>query len=164
MPEPRFSNFEIRGKEGFAKYDPQSGRLKRLDIDHNKDGALDTFSYWDGPRIIRIEIDSDGDDRIDRWEHYNDANQLASVGSSRLDDGVEDTWTYPDETGRLAKVETDTNRDGTIDKRETFAHSDESSNTRVLSVVDLDIDTAGRPRLRLHYSANGTFERTEVIR
>lgn len=163
-PDPRFTNFEIRGKDGIAKYDPKTGRLQRLDIDHNKDGKLETFSYWDGPRVLRIEIDSDGDGRINRWEHYGDGNQLARVGSSRTDDGIEDTWTYPDGDGNLAKVEIDTDRDGVIDKREIFARGSDTRAPRVLSVVDLEIDRAGRPRLRLHYSPNGSFERMEVTR
>ena len=163
-PDPRLTNFEVRGKDGVAKYDPQTGRLKRLDIDHNRDGRIETFSYWDGPRVLRIEIDADSDDRIDRWEHYDDTNKLVRVGSSSRDDGVEDTWTYPDTAGQLARVESDTNRDGVVDKRETYSPTAGSPAARVLSMVDLDIDGSGQPRLRLHYAPGGTFERTEVVR
>lgn len=163
-PDPRFTNFEIRGADGIAKYDPKTGRLQRLDIDHNKDGKIETFSYWDGPRALRIEIDSDGDGRIDRWEHYGDGSRLIRVGSSRHDDGIEDTWTYPDSEGHLAKVESDTNRDGVIDKRETYAPGGTAAGARVLAVVDFDFDRTGRSRLRLHYRPDGTFERAETPR
>jgi hypothetical protein len=163
-PDPRRTNFEIRGQEGVAKYDEKTGRLSRIDIDHNKDGRLETFSYWDGARVMRIEIDADSDGRIDRWEHYDDTNTLERVGSSRRDDGIEDTWTYPDADGQLARVETDANRDGVVDKRETFAAGSASSPRRVLSVVDLDMDVDGVPKRRLYYAADGTFQRAEVLR
>ena len=163
-PDPRRTNFEIRGKDGVAKYDPKTGRLSRIDIDHNKDGSLETFSYWDGARVLRIEVDSDGDGRINRWEHYDSSNQLIKVGSSRLDDGVEDPWSYPDRDGRLVRVETDTDRDGAIDRRETFVPGVANPGARVLSTVDLDIDRNGASRRRLHYSADGSFQRAEVLR
>lgn len=163
-PDPRRTNFEIRGNEGVAKYDPKTGRLSRIDIDHNKDGRIETFSYWDGARVIRIEIDADSDGRIDRWEHYDDTNTLERVGSSMRDDGIEDTWTYPDADGQLARVDTDANRDGVVDKRETFAAGSASSQRRVLSVVDLDMDVDGVPKRRLYYAADGTFQRAEVLR
>lgn len=163
-PDPRRTNFEVRGEGGVAKYDPKTGRLSRIDIDHNKDGNLETFSYWDGSRVLRIEIDADGDGRIDRWEHYDHSNHLTRVGSSRRDDGVEDTWSYPDRDGRLLRVETDTDRDGAIDKRETFVAASGGADARVLSTVDLDIDGSGASGRRLHYSTDGTFQRAEVLR
>lgn len=162
-PDPRRTNFEVRGEGGVARYDPKTGRLSRIDIDHNKDGNLETFSYWDGARVLRIEIDGDGDRRIDRWEHYDSSNHLTKVGSSRRDDGVEDTWSYPDHDGRLLRVETDTDRDGAIDKRETFVAGG-SADARVLSTVDLEIDRSGAPGRRLHYSTDGTFQRAEALR
>lgn len=162
-PDPRRTNFEVRGKDGIAKYDPKTGRLSRLDIDQNKDGRIETFSYWDGARVLRIEIDSDGDGRIDRWEHYGEGNRLERVGSSRLDDGTEDTWTYPDAAGSLARVDTDTDRDGVVDKRETFSLVP-GSHISVLSAVDLAVDASGQPRRRLHYSSDGSLVKSEVLR
>src|SRR5215213_320258 len=163
-PDPRRTNFEIRGKEGVAKYDPKTGRLKKIDIDQNKNGRIETFSYWDATRLILIEVDKDEDGKIDRWEHYGDQNKLASVGSSSKDDEVEDTWTYPDGSGFLARVETDTNRDGVVDKREIFIPRDGAPDGRVLSIVELELDKSGQPARRLHYRADGSFERSEVLR
>lgn len=161
-PDPRRTNFQITGKEGVAKYDPKTGRLSRLDIDQNKDGRIETFSYWDAARVHRIEIDTDDDRRIDRWEHYDEHNVLARVGSSRNDDGVEDTWAYPDRKGELERVETDADRDGVVDKRESFTAGGPAS--RVLSVVELDLDQSGKPGRRLVYGPDGTFQRVEMLR
>lgn len=163
-PDPRHTDFEIRGKEGVATYDPKTGRLKRIDADTNKNGQLETFSYWDATRIIRIEIDGDEDGKIDRWEHYDASRKLARVGSSSRDDGVEDTWAYPDANGFLAKVETDSDRDGTIDRREIFVPIPSAAGGRVLSVVELGLTRAGHPTRRLYYRGDGSFDRSETVR
>lgn len=163
-PDPRRTNFEIRGKEGVAKYDPKTGRLERLDADTNKNGRIETFSYWDATRLFRIEIDQDEDGKIDRWEHYDESRKMTRIGSSSKDDEVEDTWTYPGEGGFLGRVETDADRDGTIDKREIYSPKPGTTDGRVLSIVELEIDKTGAPGRRLYYRADGTFERSEVLR
>lgn len=163
-PDPRRTNFEIRAKEGYAKYDPKTGRLQRLDADQNKNGRFDTFSFWDGSRLLRTEIDQDEDGKIDRWELYDGHNKIARVGSSSRDDEVQDTWAYPDAHGFLAKVETDSDRDGTIDKRETFVEKPGSAGVRVLRVVELEIDETGSPSRRLYFLPDGNFDRAETLR
>ena len=159
--DPRRTNFEIRGKEGVAKYDPKTGRLKRLDADINKNGRMETFSYWDATRLIRIEIDQDEDGKIDRWEHYDENNKMLRIGSSSKDDEIEDTWTYPDEKGFLARVESDGDRDGQIDKREIFSPKPGEPDQRILSIVELDLDQLGNARRRLYYRPDGTLDRVE---
>lgn len=163
-PDPRRTNFEIVGKDARAKYDPKTGKLQRIDADLNKNGTIETFSYWDGTRVHRIEIDNDEDGKIDRWEHYDAQNKVERVGTSSKDDQVADTWTYPDQRGFLARVETDTNRDGVIDKRELFVPRPGAPDGRVLSVVELDIDSSGSPARRLHYAVDGAFIKSEVLR
>jgi hypothetical protein len=162
--DPRRTNFEIRGKDGVAKYDPKTGRLQRIDADTNKNGHIETFSYWDATRIIRIEIDRDEDGKIDRWEHYDDANTLRRIGSSSRDDEVEDTWTYPDAAGLLERVESDTDRDGILDKREIYVPHPSKPGGRVLSVVELGLNQAGNPSRRLYYRPDGSFDRSETSR
>ena len=162
--DPRRTNFELRGPEGVARYDPATGRLKRIDADINKNGRIETFGYWDANRLIRIEIDSDEDGKIDRWEHYGELNRLAKIGSSSQDDGTEDTWTFPDEKGLLSRVESDTDRDGRIDKREFYSANSDAPGDRVLTIVELDFDTAGKPQRRLHYALDGSFEKSEILR
>ena len=162
-PDPRRTNFEIHGEEGVAKYDPKTGRLKRLDADVNKNGRIETFSYWDATRLFRIEIDQDEDGRIDRWEHYDANRNMIRVGSSSKDDEVEDTWAFPDAKGFLARVDTDTDRDGVVDKRETYAQRASAPNGRVLSVVELGLDQTGHPTRRLYYRPDGSFDRGETV-
>jgi hypothetical protein len=159
-PDPRKTGFVIDKGNVKATYDPNSGRLKRLDVDTNKNGKIDSHTYMDGTRLDRIEIDRDEDGTIDRWEHYTD-NKLASVGSSTRGDGVEDEWAYQGPDGALARIETDTDRDGHVDKWQTFERSSRPGHPPVLRSVAFDEHHTGHPTLRLWYRADGSFERTE---
>src|SRR5436190_20441796 len=53
-----------------ADYD-SLGKLRRLDYDRNGNGRIDTVATMDGTRIVRIEIDSDENGSVDRWEYYS---------------------------------------------------------------------------------------------
>lgn len=163
-PDPRRSNFEVRGDGGVAKYDPASGRLKKFDIDQNRNGRIETFSYWDGTRLLRIEVDRDEDGKVDRWEHYGAGNKMVRIGSSSRDDEIEDTWTYPDDNGLLRMVESDADRDGRIDRREFYAAQPGHAEGRVITIVEMDFDKSGQPARRLRYRADGSFDRAERLR
>src|SRR5262249_38869536 len=46
-------------------YDGKTGKLQILKYDADGDGRFDTWSYMDGQRVVRIEIDQDEDGKID---------------------------------------------------------------------------------------------------
>lgn len=163
-PDPNRTNFRVERPGITAQYNEKTGRLSRIEMDQNKNGRMDTFSYWDGIQIQRIEVDQDEDGRVDRWEHYGPGNKMTKVATSSRDDAVEDTWAYPDERGFLFKVESDTDRDGIVDKRETFAPRPGASDSRVLVMVELGLDKAGRASRRLYYKPDGSFDRSEIER
>lgn len=163
-------------------YDKKTGRLEQLKYDSNGDGKFDTFSYMDGPSILRIEIDQDEDGKIDRWEYYGPGQTLERVGFSRAHNGVADAWQYLErgmvtrvemsgspanetpridrieyyEHGAVVRVEEDTDHDGTIDKWETY------SGDR-LSSVAFDDAHRGTPTRRIVYGIDGSA-RIEIDR
>src|SRR5688572_30092745 len=53
-----------------AVYDG-SGVLRRLTWDSDRDGKADVWGVMNGMRLLALEIDEDGDRRVDRWEHYS---------------------------------------------------------------------------------------------
>jgi antitoxin component YwqK of YwqJK toxin-antitoxin module len=154
-------------------YDRWSGKLKRLEYDSNKNGKPDMFSYMDGTRVIRVEIDQNEDGRIDRWEYYGQDGKLEKVGTSRADNGKPDTWTYPDargqvarrelssqpdgkvtrtefyEHGALVRAEEDTNGDGAVDKWEWYQNGG-------LYMLAFDSRHRGSPDRRIVYEADGS--------
>src|SRR5579862_6717878 len=86
-------------------YDTHTGRLQLLKYDSDGDGVIDTWSYMDGPRIVRIEIDQDEDGTIDRWEYYRPDQTLEKVGISRANNGRPDAWSYPNADGSTARLD-----------------------------------------------------------
>jgi hypothetical protein len=162
------------------QYDDKTGKLRLLTYDSNGNGKVDTWSYMDGARVVRIEIDQDEDGRIDRWEYYDEHQKLAKVGFSRLNDGKQDAWSYPAADGSIDRIEISTRRDGKISRTEhykngtmTKAEEDTDGDGQTdrwetyeggrLSVLALDTVHRGTPDRRLIYGADGSA-RLEVDR
>ena len=164
-PDPRRTNFRIDKPGVSVQFDNKTGHLKKIEIDQNKNGRMDMWSYWDGTRLDRIEIDKDEDGKIERWEYFGPKSntQVIKVGSSSKDDGIEDTWTYPaaDDPLAVGMVETDTDRDGKIDKRETFTPAANDPKRRVLTKVEMEIDASGKAGQTIYYKSDGSFDRVE---
>ena len=150
-------------------YDKQTGRLKELTYDMNKDGRIDTWAQMDGARPVLSRIDRNQDGKIDRWEYYDEEGQLLKVGFSRADNGSVDAWAFsgPDgkivrievsstanedeidrweyyAAGAIVKAEEDTDRDGRPDKWETYASG-------AVSSASFDENRDGQPDRRLSY-------------
>src|SRR5476651_338137 len=102
------------------EYNAKTGKLQLLKYDSNGNGVIDTWSYMDGARIVRIEIDKNEDGLIDRWEYYGPDQKLEKVGFSRANDGKEDAWSYTGPDGTVARIEISTKRDGTISRIEHY--------------------------------------------
>ena len=157
-----------------ATYDPKTGKLTRLTADLNKNGKIDTYTYMDGTKVLRSEIDADEDGKIERWEYHDDAGKnVVSVAISREKNGKPDTWMYPGPDGklvraeisseqdekkidrwewyeadRLVRAEEDASGDGKVDKWETHRNGS-------LIAVMLDENYDGTPDRRLNYGDAG---------
>jgi hypothetical protein len=153
-------------------YDKQSGRLTELKYDSDHDGKVDTVSFMDGIRVLRIEIDKDEDGKVDRWEYYDADQKLQKVGFSRLNDGVEDAWSFADVEGNVVRVEIATKRDGHVSRVEHYqgdqqvsAEEDtdgdgqfdkwETYGAGRLASVAFDSLRRGKPDRRLTYATDG---------
>lgn len=162
-------------------YDDFTGRLVQLSADQNGDGHADQWTYLDGNRPLRGEADANADGRIDRWEYFNLDAVLVVVGTSSLDDGIEDTWVdvAPNAGGEvqlarsrrrdrqrdryeyyrgtaLVRVEEDTNADGRIDRWDRYEGA-------VLREAAFDTTFSGRnPDRRVRYDEQGRFLQVEA--
>jgi hypothetical protein len=171
-----------------AEYSEESGRLQRLTFDANEDGRNDAVGVMDGTRVSRIELDTSGNGRTDRWEFYDTDRRLRRVGFSRQDDGVMDavavyasdekslqlevstrrdgrfdrTEFY--ESDLLARAEEDTDGDGRVDKWESYRRNPRVGSGEPpvhMSTVAFDDAAIGRPTRRLVYGPDGTLARVE---
>lgn len=172
---------DARGRRIVPSYDPFTSRLVQMSADQNGDGRIDQWTFLDGNRPLRGEADTDGDGRIDRWEYFDTGSVLVSVGTSSLNDGIEDTWTFVAPTVRgetrivrsrnrdrqwdrieffrgieLVRSEDDTNGDGQPDRWDRYEGN-------VLREAAFDTTLRrGRPNRRLVYDAAGRFAAIEA--
>ena len=154
-------------------YDPKTGKLQLLKYDSNGNGVIDTWSYMDGARAVRIDIDADEDGKIERWEYYGPNQKLEKVGFSRSKDGKEDAWSYPGTSGAIDRIEMSTGKDGKGNRVEHFkadrlvaAEEDSDQDGQIdkwetydgdrLASVAFDTQHRGKADRRLVYGANGT--------
>ena len=150
-----------------AKYD-ERGLLSQLTVNGAIDGKPNVFSYMNGTRFVRIEIDSDEDGKIDRWEYYGPDQKVSRVGFSRSNDGIADVWATRGDDGALSKLEVSTKHDGKVNRTEfyqagrlTGAEEDTDADGRVdrwekyasgeLVSVSFDTAKSGKPTTTVDY-------------
>jgi hypothetical protein len=156
-----------------ATYDQKTGKLTRLTADLNKDGKIDAWTYMDGTKVLRTELDADQDGLIERWEFHGDDGKVVKVALSREKNGKQDAWLYPGpdakpirgemsseqdekkidrwewyEGGQIVRAEEDASGDGKVDKWETYANGE-------IATVSLDENYDGTPDRRLNYGPGG---------
>src|SRR6266850_1823104 len=162
------------------EYDKTTGKLQLLKYDSNGNGKVDMWSYMDGARIVRVEIDKDEDGKIDRWEYYGPDQKIEKVGFSRSKDGKEDAWSYAGPDGSIVRIDVSTRRDGKVNRTEHYkndllvsAEEDSDADGQIdkweiydgtrLASVAFDTMHRGKPDRRLVYGADGSA-RLEVDR
>ena len=153
-------------------YDEATGRLQLLTYDADADGSIDMWSYMDGARVVRIEIDTNKDAAVDRWEYYGADQRIEKIGTSRGGDSAPDTWAYYSDTGAITRMDVSTKYDGVVDRVEYYrnavlvrAEEDTTRDGRVdkwetyvgsrLASVAFDTANTGSPDRRLVYGADG---------
>jgi len=154
-------------------YDKKTGKLQLLKYDSNGNGVIDTWSYMDGARVVRIEIDKDEDGKIDRWEYYGPDQKIEKVGFSRAKDGKEDAWSYAGPDGSIVRIDVSTRRDGKVNRTEHYtndvivsAEEDSDGDGQIdkwetyegdrLATVAFDTMHRGKPDRRMVYGPSGT--------
>src|SRR5262245_13320232 len=91
----------------------------------------------DGTRIDHIELDTDENGVVDRWEYYDADKHLVKVGISRQNDGIIDAFEF---YGRgngnddvITRIEVSTRRDNRFNRVEFYADG-------ILARVEEDAD------------------------
>lgn len=179
------------GDRPTADYEPETGRLRTLAFDVNKNGKNDAILYTEGAGTRRIELDLNENGKVERWDFYDAHGKLAKVGLSRRDDGIMDAEAFYTEAGALTEIRISTKRDGRYDRTEFYErdvlvrsaddtegdgrpdkwdtyepdpHPADGAPPYAISSTAIDESGAGRPTRRFIYGANGTIARVEVDR
>jgi hypothetical protein len=99
-----FSQLKDGIMDAQAFYDAAGG-VDRIEISTRRDGEFDRVEFYEDGRLVRGEIDRDGDGRVDAWETYR-ANPGARAGEPPF---------------ALASVAFDDSGDGVAERRIDYA-------------------------------------------
>ena len=88
-------------------YDTATGRLKVVVFDSDGDLKFDTWSYMDGDRLLRMDVDENEDGTIDGREYYGSEKELQRIERLAPDGHVTSTEFY--ENGTLIRTELSAN-------------------------------------------------------
>jgi len=128
------------------------GKLIRLEIDSNADEVMDRFQYYEKEQLIRVEMDTNHDQRIDCRDYF-EAGKRTRYERLSSDTGQVIQVIQFDSQERPLNMQKDTTGDGLFDSIYHFKEGMLSSSTR-------DTDTDGKPNIWQTY-ADGCAESIE---
>ena len=138
-----------------ATYD-DTGKLRLLTYDSTGNAKPDTWTYMDGARVLRVEIDKNEDGVVDVVSTTTPGRRSRrSRVRTRPDGKVTRTEFY--DGGVLARAEEDVDGNGAVDRWETYAEG-------LVRSVAFDLEGAGRPTRRLVYGSDGQLVQIETGR
>ena len=96
------------------------GRLRLLEVDTNGDGRMDTFQYYRDGVVVRVERDTDYDGHIDERDILKNGKVIEQEKFSP--DGKRVSLLILDQQGNPIKWERDTTGDGHFDTTYKYEH------------------------------------------
>jgi len=157
------------------------GTLRQISLDSNDDRKPDVFAYFSGRSTPdRLEIDENGDGKIDRWEEYNAEGLMTryalstkglgpdrfvevdpvTKATTRVEiDGDNDSRRERLEiytNGRLSRAEIDTDGDGKRDRFQDWSPG-------FLASEEIDQDGDGRADIRMVHARTGAVTKIERL-
>jgi hypothetical protein len=108
------------GIKDVVRFYNDEGRPLREEADRNFDGQIDTITYFQDGRIIRIENDDDHDGQVDSKTFYDDDGHPLRTERDIAHRSTPTNW-HPDrweyyENGHMVRMGTDLDGDGRVDR------------------------------------------------
>ena len=133
-----------------AHLDGRGGIIK-LEIDSNADGLMDRFQFYEKEKVIRMERDSDHNGKTDSWDYFENEKRVKHERRSEDTGQVERRILFDGEE-RPLKIEKDSTGDGDLD---TVHHFKQGK----LAYTTKDTDGDGRANLHQAYRDEKPLER-----
>jgi antitoxin component YwqK of YwqJK toxin-antitoxin module len=121
LPEPAWAHEKIvrqdtneDGKIDQIAFFDKRGRIIKLEIDSNADELMDRFQYYEKEQIIRVERDTDHDQQIDCRDYF-EAGKRTRHEKLSDDTGRDERITDYDADGLPSESRHDLDRDGRMD-------------------------------------------------
>ena len=127
------------------------GRIIKLDIDSDADELMDRFQYYEKEQIIKVERDTDHDQQIDCRDYFEAGKRTRHEKLSNDTGQVIQNIQF-DSQERPLKMQKDTTGDGLFDSIYHFKEGMLSSSTK-------DTDCDGKPNIRQTYRDDKPLQR-----
>jgi hypothetical protein len=112
------SDFNRDGKSDGWSY-MEGDRIEKQEIDLNFDGKVDAvYIYDEGGKVVEEVLDTNYDGKMDNWRSYKNGKVVLDKVDSDFD-GRADLWVYV-EKGGIYRIERDLDGDGNPDKASVY--------------------------------------------
>ncbi len=114
----RISDLNHDGKPDMYEYYDASGQLRRRESDFDDSGVVDLIEHYEGGKLVRKELDTTGQHRIDTWDFFDPATgkRTRRERDTTNDGRVDQWWAYE---GDKITIQMDKNGDGVPEPEST---------------------------------------------
>jgi hypothetical protein len=115
----RITDLNHDGKPDMYEYYDSNGVLRRREADFDDSGVVDLIEYYENGKLVRKELDTTGQHRIDTWDYYDPATgkRIRRERDTTNDGRVDQWWTWE---GDKVTIAMDKNGDGKPDPDQTI--------------------------------------------
>jgi hypothetical protein len=114
----RIADLNHDGKPDMYEYYDPNGQLRRRESDYDDSGVVDMIEFYEGGKLVRKELDTTGQHRIDTWDFFDPASgkRTRRERDTTNDGRVDQWWTYD---GDKVTIQMDKNGDGVPEPEST---------------------------------------------
>jgi hypothetical protein len=115
----RITDLNHDGKPDMYEYYDPNGVLRRREADFDDSGVIDMIEFYENGKLVRKELDTTGQHRIDTWDYYDAASgkRIRRERDTTNDGRVDQWWTWE---GDKVTIAMDKNGDGQPDPDQTI--------------------------------------------
>jgi len=120
----RAADLDFDGRIDLWSYFDDAGRVRRREVDYDRDGNVDEIQLFKGGEIAEKHRASTPAKRLDTWEFYNGGRLARAERDSDSDGHVDQWWDY--KTADCPLIRTDADGDGQPDAKAEVDYCKES--------------------------------------
>ena len=120
----RAADLDFDGHIDMWTYLDDSGRLRRRELDYDRDGSVDEIQLFNAGQIAEKRRASTPAKRLDTWEFYNGGRLVRAERDSDADGRVDQWWDY--KTPDCPFIRTDSDGNGEPDAKSEVDYCKES--------------------------------------
>ena len=114
----RVADLNFDGKADRTSYFDESGKLRRVETDFDRDGRVDEVAIYSAGTLTQRDRATSLSGKLDTWEFYEQAKLVRTERDENGDGVVDQWWEYP--TAQCPLIHSDTDGDGRPDPAATI--------------------------------------------